>query len=112
MVRHFHQQWSDLGPVAAQVIGMRLWMMPMLAMASPQRAYDECWRMVSEKQAALAEAQMRLAWLPWMFTLQTVAAPMQAGSAFEPMLVQALIHPSQRRVRANVRRLAQLRLGA
>lgn len=112
MARRFHQQWSDLGPAAAQVIGMRLWMMPLLAMASPQRACDECWRMVSEKQAALAEAQMRLAWLPWMFTLQTVAAPLEAGNAFEPMLAQALIHPSRRRVRANARRLAQLRLVA
>jgi hypothetical protein len=112
MRRRFHQEWTDLGPAAAQVIGMRLWSMPFLVMASPQHAVDECWRMVAEKQAAVLEAQMRLAWLPWMYTLRAVAAPLEARGAFEPMLSRALIHPSRRRVRDNAQRLAQLRLVA
>ena len=99
----------ELGPLAAQVIGIRLWRVAVWSVSSPQRALDECRLMASEKQAALLETQLRAAWLPWLLGMRAVLLPMQAGSSVGAILSEALIHPSRRRVRANMTRLHRVR---
>ena len=102
------QDWIALGPVAAQVVGLRLWWMAVWSVTSPQRALDEGWAMMAEKQAALVETQMRLAWLPWTIAMRALLAPV-GPAAIEPMLSEALLQPSRRRVRANAARLRAVR---
>lgn len=108
-MKSLQQEWNELGPAAAQVIGLRLWWVPLWSVMAPRRAFDESHRMVAEKHAALMETQMRLACVPWLLAMRTLLVPLEAGAHAGPMLSAALIAPSRRRLRANAARLRALR---
>ncbi len=102
--------WELLAQDASSVIGLRLMALPWQMAFAPHKGRSEVRLMVSEKKAALAETQIALMMAPvnfWMSFVMNVflVGPMKATDTALEQANAAIIGPSRKRVRSNLRRL-------
>lgn len=106
--------WDRLNNGAAQVIALRLALLPWQWMFDPAGAKRETEKMFSEKKEALAETQIAWAMLPvtvWIDLLQAGKwmTPQQAMARMTTAATRDVFQPAQSRVTSNLKRLGHKR---
>ncbi|MFK7889250.1 MAG: hypothetical protein AB8B63_00420 [Granulosicoccus sp.] len=106
------EPWSRLAIGTPAVIAMRITTLPLLWMSDPGKAARETQKMFSEKPEAVGETLMVVMQAPMRFWFDTMAACLSANpqSAIASAMIDSsrrAARPSNRRVRANRKRLGK-----